>query len=182
MERRANKKTELYITDFKNNIRDKSIGLGINHDKINILLQYVYDYERLVFDKDDFVKRKRVKNSVPCLDRCCAKRANDEQCTRRKRDDSEYCGTHLKGTPHGDIENTIINQNNGSSSSSITSNLQHVQKIEIWGQDIQGIIYYLDKNGNVYQAEDIIINKCNPNIIGKYTNIENNYSIQLYYY
>ena len=48
------------------------------------------------------MKRKRVKNVVHLSDRCCAKRANGEQCTRRRKDTTtEYCGTHLKGTPHG---------------------------------------------------------------------------------
>ena len=36
------------------------------------------------------------------------------------------------------------------------------QKIEVWAQDIQGIVYYIDKSNNVYQAEDVIINKINP--------------------
>ena len=53
-------------------------------------LKYIYDYERLTLNKDDFMKRKRVKNSVPFCDRCCAKRASGEQCTRRKKEEDEY--------------------------------------------------------------------------------------------
>ena len=52
------------------------------------------------------------------------------------------------------------------------------QKVEVWAQDIQGIIYYIDKAGNVYQAEDIIVNKINPKIIAKYIKTGgDNYSI-----
>jgi hypothetical protein len=29
-------------------------------------------------------------------------------------------------------------------------------------------VYYIDKFGNVYQAEDIVVNKHNPTIIAKY--------------
>ena len=47
----------------------------------------------------------------------------------------------------------------------------------MFAQDIQGIIYYIDKNSNVYQAEDIIINKINPKIIAKYVKEGENYSI-----
>ena len=187
MDRRANKKLEEYMLEFKNNIRDKSVKLGINHDNINKLLQYIYDYEKLSFGKEDFTKRKRVKNTLPLLDRCCAKRANNEQCTRRKKEDSIYCGTHLKGTPLGDInfEENIINEPieiiiEPLIIESEEIETESIQKIEVWGQDIYGIIYYLDKNGNIYQAEDIIINKINPTIIGKYTNFEEIYSIQLY--
>ena len=165
MEKRLNKKSEQYITNFKDNIRDKVQQMGFSKDdKMNQLLQYVYDYERLSFEKEDFQKRKRVKNFVPVFDRCCAKRATNEQCTRRKKEGNEYCGTHMKGTPHGIIDNQ--------EDTKITT-----QKIEVWAQDIQGIMYYIDKSGNVYKAEEIILNKINPKIIAKYVKNGDHYSI-----
>lgn len=165
MEKRLNKKLELWITGFKDNIREKASQIGISkNDQTNQLIQYIYDYDRLSFGKEDFQKRKRVKNVVPFFDRCCAKRANNEQCTRRKKDDIEYCGTHMKGTPHGIIDNQNESKPN-------------TQKIEVWAQDIQGIIYYIDKSFNVYQAEDIIVNKLNPKIIAKYIKNGDIYSI-----
>ena len=165
MEKRLNKKAEGYITTFKDSIREKVTQMGMTKDQqVNQLLQYIYDYERLSFNKEDFQKRKRVKNFVPIFDRCCAKRANNEQCTRRKKEDCEYCGTHQKGTPHG-----IIDAQNEPKSTT--------QKIEVYAQDIQGIVYYIDKNNNVYQAEDIISNKINPKIIAKYYKEGEIYSI-----
>ena len=164
MERRINKKIETYITSFKDDIRDKTTNLGLKNEQTNMLLQYIYDYERLSFAKDDFMKRKRVKNVVPFFDRCCAKRASGEQCTRRKKEDCGYCGTHMKGTPHGVVDEQEENK-------------QQTQKIEVWAQDIQGIIYYIDKSGNVYQAEDIISNKINPKIIAKYVKDGENITI-----
>jgi hypothetical protein len=166
MERRLNKKAETYISTFKDNIREKATQLGLLKDlpQTNTLLQYIYDYERLTFDKEDFQKRKRVKNFVPHFDRCIAKRASCEQCTRRKKEGHEYCGTHIKGTPHGvvDAQNeTKVN----------------TQKVEVWVQEIQGIVYYIDKSNNVYQAEDIMLNKVNPKIIAKYVKNGENYSI-----
>jgi hypothetical protein len=127
----------------------------MNDEKMNDLIQYIYNYERMILNKDDFMKRKRVKNVVPYFERCCAKRANGEQCTRRKKEECEYCGTHTKGTPHGLVEDE--------------ENKQTMQKIELWAQEIMGIVYYLDKFGNVYQAEDIVNNKVNPKVISKYT-------------
>jgi hypothetical protein len=165
MEKRLNKKVENYISNFKDDIKEKASQLDlIKNDKVNHLIQYIYDYNRLSFGKEDFQKRKRVKNFVPIFDRCSAKRATCEQCTRRKKEGSEYCGTHMKGTPHGIIDNQVENK--------ITT-----QKIEVWAQDIQGIVYYIDKSNNVYQAEDIIINKINPKIIAKYIKIGEQYSI-----
>lgn len=165
MERRLNKKLESYITNFKDSIRDKVTQMGMSkNEQTNQLLQFIYDYDRLSFNKEDFQKRKRVKNFVPIFDRCCAKRASNEQCTRRKKEDSEYCGTHMKGTPHGVIDVQGEPKNNS-------------QKVEVWAQDIKGIIYYIDKNNNVYQAEDIISNKINPKVIAKYVKLEEDYSI-----
>jgi hypothetical protein len=154
MEKRINKKIEVYTTAFKEKILERSSQLGIKDDQLNSLMQYIYDYERLSLNKDDFLKRKRVKNVVPYFDRCCAKRASGEQCTRRKKEGCEYCGTHMKGTPHGLVENE--------------ENKQTTQKIEVWAQEILGIVYYIDKFGNVYQAEDIVNNKTNPKVIAKY--------------
>jgi hypothetical protein len=165
MERRLNKKVEGYITSFKDSIREKATQMDmLKNEQVSQLLQYIYDYDRLSFNKEDFQKRKRVKNFVPIFDRCCANRANNDQCTRRRKEGSVYCGTHLKGTPHGIVDATAEPKNT-------------TQKVEVYAQDIQGIIYYIDKNNNVYQAEDIISNKVNPKIIAKYAKDGEKYSI-----
>jgi hypothetical protein len=165
MERRLNRKIEEYVTDFKQSVLAKAQQLGLNNDpNLAALVKYVYDYDRLVLSKEDFMKRKRVKNAVHLADRCGAKRASCEQCTRRKKEGFEYCGTHLKGTPHGICETGDNDKPSG-------------QKIEVWVQDIQGIVYYIDKNNNVYQTEDIFTNKVNPKIIAKYLKTGDNYSI-----
>jgi len=159
MENRLNKKIENYIIKFKDDLREKitEIKTSItekNGEKLNELVQFVYDYERLVLSNDDFDKRKRIKNSIPNLNRCSAKRANGEQCTRRRKENCEFCGTHDKGAPHGLIEDT--------------EKINNKKTVEIFGEDIQGIIYYLDKNNNVYNTEDILNNKENPEIIANY--------------
>jgi hypothetical protein len=166
MEKRLNKKVETYITTFKESIREKATQMGLNNDVKTIqLLQYIYDYDRLSFNKDDFQKRKRVKNFVPVYDRCCAKRASNEQCTRRKKEGSEFCGTHVKGTPHG-----VVSEN-------INENIVNVHKVEVWAQEIQGIVYYIDKSNNVYDTSDIFKNQMNPKIIAKYVKNGDIYSI-----
>ena len=165
MERRINKRIEAYVTAFKDDLREKLTSVDLTNETTkNQVIQYIYDYDRLTLGKDDFMKRKRVKNVVPFFDRCCAKRANGEQCTRRKKEEDGYCGTHLKGTPHGVIDagDEVKDQ---------------TQKVEVWAQDIQGIVYYIDKTGNVYQAEDIVSNKQNPKIIAKYLKTGEVYSI-----
>jgi hypothetical protein len=51
-------------------------------------------------------------------------------------------------------------------------------KVETWVQDIKGIMYHIDNQGNVYDPEDIVANKMNPNVIAKYAKTEHGaYSI-----
>jgi hypothetical protein len=164
MEKRLNRISETYITNFKNNIRDKILEISFEEKtKINELIEYVYDYERLTFVKEDFIKRKRVKNSIPSTNRCNARRANGEQCTRRRKENCEFCGTHSKGVPHGFMEEEDVTQS--------------TQKLEVIALDIQGIVYYIDKYNNVYKTEDIILGKDNPAIIAKCVKTATGYSI-----
>ena len=42
------------------------------------------------------------------------------------------------------------------------------KKVTVWAQDINGIIYYIDNNRNVYDPQDILDNKVNPTVIAKW--------------
>lgn len=167
MEKRINKRIESYVTDFKDEIRKKMGELAFVDEakpQINELLEFIYDYERLVLIKDDLAKRKRIKNTIPALNRCNAKRASGEQCTRRRKDKCEFCGTHVKGTPHGLVQTCEMTE-------SVT------QKIEVVAEEICGIVYYIDKFNNVYKTEDILEGKQNPSIIAKCLKQNGVYSI-----
>jgi hypothetical protein len=165
MEKRINKKVESYITVFKDSVRTKINELNFDEkDKTNELMEFVYDYDRLLINKDDLNKRKRIKNSIPSSNRCSAKRANNEQCTRRRKENSEFCGTHSKGTPNGMIQEEFCSES-------------IIQKVEVFAEDICGIVYYLDKFNNVYKTEDIINSKQNPQVIAKYVKDGDKYTI-----
>jgi hypothetical protein len=160
MEKKLNKKFEDYITCFKNGVRDKINTMNFEEKyKINELMGFVYDYERLIFQKDDISKRKRVKNTIPITNRCNARRANNEQCTRRKKEGCEYCGTHVKGTPHGLISEKMSVQPN-------------THNMDLVAQEIGGIVYYIDSHNNVYNTEDVMNGIENPAIVAKY-NMQN---------
>lgn len=177
MERRVNKRIEDYIIAFKNDVAKKlqqmvstldvtdastrdELMRAVDNTKLqcNSMAGFVYNYEKLRLGKDDFMKRKRIKSVVPIYERCSAKRANGEQCTRRKKDGETYCGTHIKGTPHSIVDEVECE----------TPTTKNV-KVDIWAQDIKGIIYYIDKAGNVYDTEDIMkIDKYPKRVIAKY--------------
>ena len=65
MEKRLNTKFDLYIKNFKDGIRDKMSQLQMASGDAADLMEYIYEYDRLVLEKEDFIKRKRVKNSIP---------------------------------------------------------------------------------------------------------------------
>ena len=189
MERRISGKIDAYIIDFKDALSSKirelgtaasaaaaseSGGAGTNNcvagaggnttiDQLcKQLTTFVYEYEKLKLTKEDFMKRKRVKNTVPIQERCLAKRANGEQCTRKKKEGCDYCGTHTKGVPcsimddEKDGDKPKLNQ----------------QSVNIWVQNIKGIEYFIDGSQNVYKHEDVINNSTNPRIIAKYSKSE----------
>ena len=141
MERRLTKKCEDHLTDFKTSIKD-----WFQENNSNISGNMT---------TSDFLKRKRLKTHVPQYERCCANRANNEQCTRRKQSGCEYCGTHQKGRPYGVVNNEKCET-------------EKFDKIEIFIKEIRGINYYLDDKNNVYKAEDIISNKLDPDVIAHY--------------
>jgi hypothetical protein len=157
MEKRINQRFEQYIGTFKEAIKNKVIELGLNQvEKSQELVEFVYEYERFILQKDDLNKRKRVKNAIPQENRCNALRADDERCTRKRKDGHPFCGTHLKGTP-----NKI--QTDGTGQGGV------FKKIDVIVKEIDGILYYVDEFMNIYKPEDIIGNKENPSIIGKYS-------------
>lgn len=181
MEKQINKKIEQHQLNFKKDIKEwftsrnliiNSSSTTNNEDYTSEFLKYIYDYANFNINENDLKKRKRIKNVVPQYDLCIAKRANGEQCTRRKKNDSEneetsqYCGTHIKGTPHGLIDVDL------------NKDQKTISKVEVWVKDIKGINYYIDNNNNVYSHEDVISNKTNPAIIAKWVkNDDNVYSI-----
>ena len=160
MQKRLQKKCDIWTIQFKENIKAKMIEMGLGTDSAESgknLLQFIFDYQNLQLIKEDFQKRKRVKNSVPLHDRCSALKAEKTQCTRRRKGEFVFCGTHIKGTPHGvieDIDNKIESE---------------FKSIQVWAEEILGIINYIDKDGNVYDPQDIHQNITNPRKIAKYT-------------
>jgi len=55
----------------------------------------------------------------------------------------------------------------------------NMKKMEVFAQEIRGILYYIDAFQNVYNTEDIMMNKENPAIIAKYEIVDGVYVINL---
>tara|TARA_B110000046_G_scaffold185854_2_gene229894 strand:+ start:28003 stop:28497 length:495 start_codon:yes stop_codon:yes gene_type:complete len=162
MERKINAKIAAWCSTFKKDVVD----LIVTNDgkDSNAIAKFIYNYPTIVLDTTDFKKRQRVKNDVPLHERCYALRANAEQCTRRKREGIRFCGTHSKGIPHGEIDNKEPDN-------------KEQKKIQVWTEEIAGIIRHLGNDGNVYDPIDIYQNNKNPRIIATYSKDGDTYNI-----
>ena len=160
MEKRLSERIEDYVALMKTSLMKKIDEIGANESDKTVLYDFIKSYDEFQVEKADFQKRKRSQNTVPSFLRCLSKRSDGEQCSRRKKEGCDFCGTHSKGSPHGNfVENVVM------------------KKVEVWVQEICGIIYYIDKEMNVYKTEDIINNKPNPRVIAKYEKNGEIYSI-----
>ena len=150
MDGRVQAHVDNYIKSFKQFIRETLLD---DEKTQNEKLESIFAYDNLNIELDNFIKKKRVRNVIPSDERCCAYKAQKDRCTRKRKDGSELCGTHMKGTPHGmiNMDEPVINY----------------KKIDVYTQDIGGIIYYIDNNNNVYNSTDIIKGTPSPSIIGK---------------
>jgi FKBP-type peptidyl-prolyl cis-trans isomerase len=179
MERRIGARIDSYIIAFKDDIslKIRELNSALSAESKSQEQQpsqqtQIADQlcKQLKLGKEDFMKRKRVKNIVPSQHRCHAKRANGEQCTRKKKVGCDYCGTHTKGAP-----NSIMDDGANEISAVKTSQ----QSVNVWVQNIKGIEYFIDANNNVYKHEDVIENTANPQIIAKCAKNESGqYSIE----
>ena len=93
--------------------------------------------------KQDFAKKPRQKNTLPTADRCQGRRADGEQCSRQRKEGNQYCKTHSKNLPHGQVKEDVI-------------------KREVIATDVNGIIYFIEPNtDNIFSTEDVMAGKLN---------------------
>jgi hypothetical protein len=175
MEQQLNRKFEEYIIKFKENIKTKLFEIeGIDIHKASEFMEYIYDYERLVFTKDD-LKNKKSKNKISDCDdnplsttsnntsneskkteKCIAILPSGQQCNKKKKKGLNYCTCHSDMLIKADSSNVTEDKND------------NINIIDIFTENIGGIIYYIDKYNNVYNTEDIMNDMRNPRIIARY--------------
>ena len=160
MEKKIQGKINDFVKSFKEDIQGKVDELGISENDKKELVLYISSYGSTALE-NVFQKQKRAHTTFPSSLRCISNRSDGQQCSRRKKDGCDYCGTHSKGSPYGTFQEQIPT----------------ITKTEVWAQEIGGIYYYLDCANNVYSTEDIVNNKLNPQIIAKYEKKGDNYTI-----
>tara|TARA_Y100000992_G_C21250371_1_gene485535 strand:- start:80 stop:619 length:540 start_codon:yes stop_codon:yes gene_type:complete len=166
MEKNIKQKLLEYETNFKNNIQkwleENKVSMyqepllnNAQKECTNDFLQHLNDFPCLELTQQDFQKRKRIKNNVPDYNRCIAVKCNGERCSRKQKDKTtHFCGTHMKGSPHGTISNN--------------EKVEKKTQITLELREINGIDRYIDDNNNVYSTNDIKDGVNPPKVIFKY--------------
>ena len=95
VETRLNARISEYFDTMKKGFEDVIERVDNSNDQ-TMLKEFMNSIKPFSITQDDLLKRKRVKNIVPYFDRCLGKKSNGTQCTRRRKDGSELCGTTLK--------------------------------------------------------------------------------------
>ena len=152
MEKKLQTHVDSYVTNFKGQVRD--ILLNNDQKSINDKLEEIFEIPPCLIDMKSFSRKKRARNIIADSERCCAFKAAQDRCTRKRREGHNVCGTHLKGTPHGMINEEIQEKT--------------TKKIDVFTMDIGGIIYYVDNKRRVYSSTEIMSGKTNPTQIGCY--------------
>jgi hypothetical protein len=150
MQNRVNEKCQETWLVLKEKLKEIALNEEVSKQD---LINFVNNYEFPLLTKEDLERKKKEKTELPANCRCEAKKSDEEQCSRRKKKGCDYCGTHEEKQPFGVIAPT---------------DRPTTHQINVWVQEIKGILYHIDSNGNVYKQEDVMLNRMNPKIIAKY--------------
>lgn len=87
-------KVAVKIAHLKQLDKDEIIG--------NVLPKDIY-FNEIV--NEVFIKQKKKvnKRNLPCGERCLGRKMDFSQCTRKRKDNTEFCGSHIKNRPNGKI-------------------------------------------------------------------------------
>jgi len=134
----------LYSHNLKNILT--SIAKEYNIDKNSLISKYIN------FDNLKSKKKKKKNELLPsCL--CMARKQDGNQCTRRRKQEGEFCGKHIKNKKYGRIDDN----------SNIVGKLAEDDNyIMTWVEIFNGKEYLVDTNNIVYTK-----NISSPKIIGK---------------
>lgn len=78
------------------------------------------------------------------------------------RTDSVACQTWIR-----EFRTLIESKLSDGHTTASASVLKTLHAVEIWARDVDGITHYLDRFGNIYDANDVIEKHVQPRVVGK---------------
>lgn len=145
--------SQILFRTFQNGLENKLKSLYVEEGTIREIMAYISIQDLCLLDNKNVIKSRRVKKEISVNEQCNATRMDGQRCTRRKKQDGHFCGTHIN-CPAPTEFNSVDNV------PSITDKV-------VFAIDIQGIIYYIDENLNVYNTEDVLNDVVDPVIIAQ---------------
>ena len=135
---------------MKKALEDLSLNYSVKNNGKNVTLDELYEKYCIDDLKIDYTKKKkRKKNKQLGKDELCmAKKADGCQCTRRRKENNEYCGKHLGNLKFGRIDDDEKYKDTD-------------KYIKTMHEKINGNDYLVDENNVVYSFD-----KNNPTVIG----------------
>lgn len=121
----------------------------LNNDKL--VKKYIDDSFDIDFSAAPIKKRKRKQNKLLAKNELCmARKADGLQCTRRRRDGTEFCGKHASNLKYGRVDDEELNDSNK-------------DQIKCTLEKIDGNSYLVDCNSKLVYTFDTD----NPTVVGK---------------
>lgn len=128
----------IFNNKLKDILKEISEDNSINYDTLE---EKYIQTDTLDLSVPLFKKKKRKKNTIlKQTELCMARKADSGQCTRRRKDGSEFCGKHNGQLKFGRIDDTVLAKDN--------QNFIQCSSIKIDGTE-----YLIDKNNVVYSYD-----------------------------
>lgn len=176
---------------------EKQISYGVtsalNEVLTDISTVYKLDMEELrkrYSDKlvmvDNTVIKPKKPRAITSTEQCMARTSGQIQCTRKRQNNSEYCGSHLHKQPHGRIDDPVTTtpekndqptqpKKRGRPKGSTKKKSEtDDNKISISEVEIDGTTYIMDDKNNLFEkTSDDNIDPDNMILVGKLNSDDN---------
>jgi hypothetical protein len=123
-------------------------------DLMNDFLPQTIYFNEIINDLFIKKKKKTTKKCLPCNERCNGRKMDFSQCTRKRKDGTKFCGSHIKNRPNGEIDDdgSCFNRRKGKRGRKRKNINDNVGKdvILTTKKYINGELYLLDQNQVVY--------------------------------
>lgn len=88
----------------------------------NELMQNYLSDDKIVIKEDESSKTtKRKRKKIPLYERCTARTSSGDQCSRRKKKESEFCGSHSNSRNFGIIKISATNLTDSTNATHVTN-------------------------------------------------------------
>ena len=150
---------------LKNKINELIIAISVDYniDENELLLKYSPKLQSI----QETTKIKRKRKSIPKEHCCLGRKQFGEQCTRRKKSGSDFCGSHMKSLPYGRIDDNKdhlckVKGKRGRKKKNTNVLEDNSEYIQTWVDKDLGDAYLIDKYNTVYTNDPD-----SPKIMGK---------------